>query len=340
MFPSMDRVILQSFGILITLLFVVSPACAIIGGAGADPNTTDSPWAGVGSITLRNGGVYSGALIGRHHVLTAAHAVAGSRDPHNDITFNLNYGGTLSHRFQAKAVHVLPRFQGTRPGPDGIWYRDMAIVELAEDVPERVPIYQLYGLSSLDLPRDTTLTLVGYGAHGDGFGGLVSEGDPGVKHVGQNRLDVLVGQRGSSTPEVFMFGFDAPPAAASALPPDPVAHPLETEAGFAGGDSGSPVFILQNHVWKILGIATFNAGTPASRGSSIKFGAIEGGTFVAPHMDWIESMLNTDSKAAAAEEKPLIEPAPSALPETGAGALLLAGLGFVIWFVRRTGAKR
>lgn len=324
---------------LSTLLFYIGPARAIVGGAGADPNTTDSPWAGVGSITVRNSGVYSGALIGRRHVLTAAHAVAGVPDPESEIVFNLNYGGKLSHRLRAKAIHVLPGFRGARPGPDGLWFGDMAIVELAEDAPKGVPIYELYDLSALDLSRDTTLTLVGYGAHGDGFGELAAGGDPGIKHVGRNNMDVLVGRRGGNTPELFMFGFDAPSAAKPSDSPASAARPLETEAGFAGGDSGSPVFILQDRVWKILGIATFNAGTPASHGSKVKFGALQGGTFVAPHRDWIESVLNAGSKPADDEET-LREAPSSALPEMRAGALLLAGLALVIWLARNAGTRR
>lgn len=340
MFPAMFRILVAGLGLLGALLLGSGQARAIVGGAGIDPNTVDSPWAGVGSVTVRNGGVYSGALIGRRHVLTAAHAVAGVRNPRADISFNLNYGGTLSHHFRARAIHILPAFQGARPGPDGIWFGDMAIIELSEDVPEGVPVYPLYGQPSLGLPRDSTLTLVGYGAHGDGFGELAADGNPGVKHVGQNRLDVLIGRKDSRVPEVFMFGFDAP--AAEAFKPAPAAgRPLAAEAGFAGGDSGSPVFILHDNVWKILGIATFNAGTPRSSGNNVKFGAIEGGTFVAPHTDWIESVLNTRPEDRPdAGESPRPDAPSSPLPETGLAASMLAGIGLLLWIARRKARRR
>ena len=93
--------------ILLASLFP-STASAIIEGS-VDANSMDSPWAGVGSITIGTG-TYSGALIAPNYVLTAAHVVSG-RAP-GDITFNLNFGGDLTHRIVADAVFVQPGYTG------------------------------------------------------------------------------------------------------------------------------------------------------------------------------------------------------------------------------------
>lgn len=269
------------------------PACAILGGAGVDPNSVDSPWAGVGSISPKQGGTFSGAVIGRNLVLTAAHVVAGHVDSPNDIRFNLNYGDRLSHSFQARSIHILPQFQGARPGPDGIWYGDMAIVELDHDIPEGVPIYELFTDPLQNLSRDDTLTLVGYGDGGDGENGPTTGGDPGVKRVGHNRPDTLIG-RAPNEPELFLFDYDRPLLNNDVIQAG-ADHQRswgdEAEAGFASGDSGSPIFVHDGTSWKILGVATFNGTTSFSGGSATAYGAIGGATFVAPHRDWIDHLF-------------------------------------------------
>jgi hypothetical protein len=175
-----------------------------------------------------------------------------------------------------------------------------------------VPVYDLYGGSL----SDQTLTLVGYGGGGDGVNGVTSNASPSVKRVGQNKVEELVpDDDGSLADELFLFDFDGPNAASNIYPPDTpdnLTLGATIEAQFASGDSGSPAFVNDNGVWKIAGIATFALATSAEPGAASLFGAIGGGTVVAPYADWIAS----------------VTAAPIPEPETW--LMLLAGFGLVL----------
>jgi len=270
----------------LVLLLLAGPARAILGGSGIDPNTVDSPWAGVGSITTERGGTFSGAVVGRNLVLTAAHVVAGDLDQPANIRFNLNFGDTLSHSFEARAIHILPQYQGTHSGPGGVWFGDMALVELDRDIPQGVPVYELFTGRLAELHGDDALTLVGYGAGGSGDAGPLVPSNPGIKRVGRNHPESQIARR-PDQPELLLFDYD-PPAADQA---QRTSWSDLAEAGLAGGDSGSPVFVRDGDAWKILGVATFNAGTADSGGSTTAYGALGGATFVAPYQDWIDDVI-------------------------------------------------
>lgn len=292
--------------IALFLLFFALPAHAIIGGA-TDPNVADSPWAGVGAVSV-NGGTFSGALVGNRYVLTAAHVVGGASP--GTVSFVLN-AGAGSQAYAAESITVFPGFTGTQPGADGVWHDDLALIRLATPVDASVPVYGLYGGAL----ASEIVTLVGYGGAGDGMNGVTSGANAAVKRVGQNKVDkLLVDDDGGTAQEVFIFDFDGPDATSNVFGP-PVKANLtlgETiEAQYAGGDSGSPVLLKDNGVWKIAGVATFNGSTSLSSGSSVKFGSIGGGTIVAPYIPWIEATVAAP------------------IPEPGAWLMMLVGLGLV-----------
>lgn len=232
-----------------------------------DANLSTSPsWAGVGAVTI-NGSVFSGVLLDSYHVLTAAHVVNGQVATPGNVGFTLNAGGDLTHNLGVTAITVFPGYTGTSPGTDGFWHDDLAIITLSAPA-VGVPTYGLYG-GTVD---SKTLTLVGYGGGGDGVNGVTSGANASVKRTGENRVDLLLGDDdGGSHKEVFVFDFDGPDSSTNVYGAyNPANRTLgETEAQFASGDSGSPVFVYDNGAWQIAGIATFNGKTSLSSDSNV-----------------------------------------------------------------------
>lgn len=290
----------------VSALFSVLPAHALVGGA-TDANLTSSPWAGVGAVSV-NGGTFSGTLVGNRYVLTAAHVVGGVSP--GKVSFVLN-AGAGSQAYAAESITVFPGFTGTKAGADGVWHDDLALIRLVTPVDASVPVYGLYG----GVMASEIVTLVGYGGGGDGKNGVTSGAKATIKRVGQNKIDkLLADDDGGSAQEIFVFDFDGPNATSNVFG-EPVEANLtlgETiEAQYAGGDSGSPVFVNDKGVWKIAGIAAFNGRTSLSSASSVKFGSIGGGTVVASYIPWIEATVA------------------SPIPEPSAWLMMLVGVGLI-----------
>ncbi len=271
---------------------------AVVGGAGVDPNTPDSPWAGVGAV-LSGNGHYSGALIGPRHVLTAAHVVRGRLLTELGFRLNLTEGDGLI--LPVAAVHIHPGYQGTRRGRDGFWRDDMAVLELARPAPAGAPVYPLYTDPE---PQRAMIVFVGYGRGGDGARGAHQPGNPRVKRVGYNRIDTLLSHGpGDPRPALFLFDFDGPDLASNRFKPDaPYNGSLgaELEAAFAGGDSGAPVFVHDRGVWRIAGVAAFVAGQDEIPG---RFGSIAGGALIPAYLDWLRSVMPAGATADATPAK-------------------------------------
>jgi hypothetical protein len=304
---------MNKHGIIFGLAFMAalsSPSALALVGGSVDANSADSPWAGVGAVTI-SGSVFSGALLDSQHVLTAAHVVGGQVGTPGNVSFSLNVGGDLTQTLSATTIDIFPGFTGTTPGADGVWHDDLAIVTLGTPVMGAVPTYGVYGGSL----SSQTITLVGYGGSGDGVNGVTSGANASVKRVGQNRVDVqLVDDDGGPNLEVFVFDFDGPDSSSNVFDspsPDNLTLGATIEAQYAGGDSGSPVFVNDNGVWKIAGIAAFNGSTIFSSDSNVLFGSIGGGTIVEAYLPWIESTLA------------------ASIPEPRTWLMMVAGLGLI-----------
>lgn len=257
-----------------------------------DPNAAESPWTGVGSLSVRgtdpngSGGTYSAVAIGPSHVLTAAHMLQG-RSP-EEVQFNLNYGGALTHRIQASEIHVHPDYAGFRPDPtSGVVHDDLAIVRLAEPLPFGVASYRILAVPP---PARAVVTLVGYGASGDGVRGVTVGGSASVRRVGRNVLDRFVRDNGGSGAfEVYLFDFDGPDPSTNRMGARSLGN--DVEGMLAGGDSGSPAFVAgPGGQWLLVGINTFAGPQGAGRD---KFGAIGGGVLVYSYVRWIASIVRS-----------------------------------------------
>jgi hypothetical protein len=299
-----------------------SSASAIMAGAApdtpaarVDPNTTSSPWAGVGSVVV-NGSPYSGTLIGRRYVITAGHVAAGANPA--SVRFVLNYGGDQSHNIGAVAVYGHPDFAGFNPAVPN---NDLAIIELEQEVPAGVPIYPI---NRTALAKFTTLYLVGYGASGNGNVGPTIGGSETVKRVGRNNADYFrLDDKGSGLQEVYYWDFDGG-GATNYLGGAGLGNAIESTV--AGGDSGSAALIPNGAGWALAGVNTFTATFTGGPTTASTFGTAGGGQSLAGYTTWIDATI------AAAEVKYQSSGDVPTLPEWG---MLILGCMLATSLMRR-----
>jgi len=300
------------------LLLSTKAAIAIMAGAApdtpaarVDPNTTTSPWAGVGSLAS-NGNIYSAAAIGTRYVLTAGHVAKGANPA--SLTFTLNFGGDLTHTIAVAAIFPHPAFVAfATPNLQ----HDIAILELAADIPAGVPIYAVHYA-----PVTTALKLVGYGSSGQGNVGPAIGPDGAVKRVGENNADYFEADvDGSGHNAIFVYDFDGLGA------PNFVGNTglgNANETCVASGDSGSPSFVNVGGVWKIAGVNTFVTTFAGGPTTASTFGTGGGGNLVWPYQSWIQSILSRPGNDTFANRF-VLNGASGATTGTNAGATKESG---------------
>ncbi len=285
-----------------------------------DPNTTTSPFAGVGSLFLDlgngSGFLCTGAAISPTHILTAGHCLDADDNGKVDlladnVNFFLNFGSNFSHIITASALHIHPDYTGfLNPTLND----DVAIITLTSALPTGVPIYQL--VDKPVAPRET-FTMAGYGRSGDGVNGYTTGANLATKRVGKNNADLFsLDDEGSGINEIFWYDFDGPDRSTNFFGGLTLGNDIETNIG--GGDSGGPSFVTRNGSIYLAGVNTFgfNFFNTVDGG----FGSGGGGMLVYPYTDWIDSIVR-----------------PTSVPEPSSvfGALMLGALGAGSWLKRK-----
>ena len=216
-------------------------------------NATDGTNSFIGTGTL---------LIGRTHILTAAHVVTD--DSGNKLSGSVDFvfgsGGGTSIPYSAADVTVLPSYNPV-PGSNNIVPNDVALIRLTSAAPGSVTAFDLY--------RNTdeigqAFTMVGFGETGTGADGE-STNTSGVKRMGTNTFEATGNvtdepaffrnlaydfDDGTTTYNEFSNTFGVP----SNLGETSGATLIETAVG--SGDSGGPGFINVNGTLYIAGIVS------------------------------------------------------------------------------------
>jgi len=275
------RRLLVAAGLLAGLL-VVPVAQALTGGAGPQDPVPDAPWAGVGSLDA-GGKLYSGVLVGRQHVLTAAHVVRGAEP--GSVRFRSALGGGFTAT--ATEVHVHPSYTGntTRNAPgDPSVHADLAIVRLDRPAPRGLPVARIFPGALLG----RVLTLVSHG------------GSTTLITTGENRADAVFADV-LGRPATYLFDFDGPDLDSNRIgPPVPVNGSLgaRREATLVNGDSGSAAFVQIDGQWWLAGLNTFEINFGAGPTARSAPGSGAGGIVLSEHQDWIREMMNAPPRPA------------------------------------------
>lgn len=260
---------------LISALSLPVSAMALVGGAGVAPNTADSPWAGVGSLSV-GGQIFTATLIAPGYVLTAAHVAQGA--DLSSLSFQINAGGSFS--VGASEIFINPGYTGSSAGNvagDPTNHADLAIIKLSSVVPSDIPFYTLFGgnLQSKDL------TFVSYA------------GSATTKTTGENRADLLLADANGAK-QAYMFDFDGPNLTTNRLGLNIASNGTlgaNREASLIGGDSGSAAFVNVNGQWQLAGVNTYEVFFAPGPNVSGQYGTGGGGMVLSTYMPWIQSVV-------------------------------------------------
>lgn len=226
-----------------------------------DPNTAASAWTSAVAVIV-NGGAYSGVVVAPGYVLTAAHVTGAAAPASVRVQINASATPVL-----IGATAIVTFASASFP------YDDLALITLAQPVPETVEILPIYPQTP---PPHQAITLVGQGWSGQGDVGPMVAKSASVKRAGLNAIDATQTTVDASgrTSLFYLFDFDGP-TGGGAFGGATLGNTFET--GLASGDSGSPAYAtIAGKRW-LLGINNLTAPAPGGTAVDFKFGTIGGG---------------------------------------------------------------
>ena len=222
--------------------------------------TPTSDFPSVGMIGASGSEFCSGTLISETFVLTAAHCAEGVGDSEGNFTVGGQTYGT-------SGVHLHPGWDVSMFGTDGA--NDIALYELSQVVSSITPSPIFTGTPAVG----EELTLVGFGAGGDGTSG--HDGNYGTKRVGTTPIDQV-------TSSLIHWSFDN-----------------NNESNTAPGDSGGPAFLLVDGVYQVAGVTSGGDQYDAGIGDNSY------DTRVDAYQDWISQLTgNTDGDGGGSDPTP------------------------------------
>lgn len=329
----------------------------------SDPN--DPQWAnagenlrnGVGSIFIEFDGIPVGGYlctataIDATHILTAAHCVFETGDTVRRLRFILSAGLETPVLIEGSSFAYHPSYPGYLPNYGAFSHGDIAVVELAEPIPDGIETYGLY--------RDTDEFGQDARHYGHGRSGVGNKGATGgagffYARTGMNQYEqTLEPFFGDGIQDQLLHDFDSGGQKHNAMawwfssafmcgprnpgvPDHAQAGQCTTfkdgsypdykgygknEVGIASGDSGGPGFIDG----KIAGVHSFGFthfcegntnGTDFTCGLDSSYGEMAGDTSVSYYQVFIDDVVSGEhaSTPIPEMEPPVIETATAAAP--------------------------